>query len=360
MPRCGYPYFLVARPVGPGAELTRSAGDARPDERAVPLGTDHRQGAVERAHPVAQPNEPGALAFVRAPDPVILELDLDVVAELVRAQTHVIGLGVLEHVGQRLGDHEVGHRLDGGGRPVGQPELALHGHRRPRRQRLERRGEPAIAEDGGMDAARELAQLRERGGELLIHPVDQLLRLLVRAHAATQDPQLDGQGHELLLGAVVQVAFEPAPGRVGGLDDAYPRCPQLLDPRSQVGLQALVVERQRRRGGGGLNELGARLQAGVVDDRGHSAAVVVDRRPRPVGSGLGQRHRTAALIDEATGLGQPVGDRQRAVTEAPGQGLAHRCTRRQPRDEQRPGQRAQREGDHVGHGHREDRDRQRQ
>ena len=69
--------------------------------------------------------------------------------------------------------------------------------------------------------------------------------------------------------------------------------------------------RQRGRRRGGVDELGARVQRGVVDDRRHPAPVVLDRRPRAPGSGLGQRDRPAGLVDERLAVGQPVGDRQR-------------------------------------------------
>ena len=46
----------------------------------------------------------------------------------------------------------------------------------------------------------------------------------MRARAA---PQADRDAHELLLGAVVQVALDPASRGVGRLDDARARGPQL-------------------------------------------------------------------------------------------------------------------------------------
>ena len=65
------------------------------------------------------------------------------------------------------------------------------------------------------------------------------------AEPRLQHPQVERERHELLLGAVVQVALDPAARVVGGLDDPQPRHPQLLHPRAQLGLQPLVVDRQR-------------------------------------------------------------------------------------------------------------------
>ena len=176
-----------------------------------------------------------------------------------------------------------------------------------------------------MDAARQLAQLGERGGELVGDRVDGLGGRLVAVELGLQQPQVQRQRDELLLGAVVEVALDPPAGVVGGLDDAHARDPQLLHAGAQVGLQPLVVDRQRGAGGGGVDELGPGVELGVVDDRGDAAAVALDRGPRAPGAGLGQLHPVPELVDEDAALGQPVGDRERAVAEALGQHLAHRA-----------------------------------
>ena len=102
---------------------------------------------------------------------------------------------------------------------------------------------------------------------------------LVAVQLGLQQPQVERQRDELLLGAVVEVALDPAAGVVGGLDDAHARDAQLLDAGAQVGLQALVVDRQRGAGGGGVDELRPGVELGVVDDRGDAAAVALDRGP---------------------------------------------------------------------------------
>ncbi len=130
--------------------------------------------------------------------------------------------------------------------------------------------------------------------------------------------------HELLLRAVVQVALDPPARVVGGLDDPQPRHPQLLHPRAQLGLQALVVDRQRGGGRGRGDELRRRVELGVVDDRRHPHALVLDRRPRAPRAGVGQLDLAAGVVDEDLALGQPVGDVQGAIAEPLGQHLAHR------------------------------------
>ena len=138
-----------------------------------------------------------------------------------------------------------------------------------------------------------------------------------------EHPQVQGERDELLLGTVVQVALDPPAGVVGGLDDPQPRDPQLLHPGAQLGLQALVVDRQRggarRRG----DELGRGVELGVVDDRRQPHAAAVDRGPRAAGPGV----RAAA----------PAGRRRRRRSRAPA--ASRRCSASGRRDA-RPAARA--------------------
>src|SRR5262249_13803463 len=131
-----------------------------------------------------------------------------------------------------------------------------------------------------------------------------------------QHPQLEREADELLLRAVVQVALDPPARGVARLDDALAAAAQLLHARREVGLQALVVDRQRGRRAGRLDELGRGVQRRVVHDRGDAAAVALDRRPGAARAGLRELDRPAGLVDEALAVGQPVGDRDAAVTEA--------------------------------------------
>ena len=202
------------------------------------------------------------------------------------------------------------------------------------------RPEPALGEDRGVDPAGELAQLGHRDRQLLGERVDlgqQAGLLDARAH----DAQLQREPHELLLGPVVEVALQAAAGGVGGLDDAQAGDAQLLQPRPQVRLQALVVDRHRRSGGRGVDQLGTGVQRGVVDDRRDPPAVAVHGRPGAAAAGLGQGDRLAALVDEARAVGQPVGDRDRLVAQALGEHLAHRARGRRAREQERAADGAQ-------------------
>ena len=177
-----------------------------------------------------------------------------------------------------------------------------------------------------MDAARELAQLLERQARApparrpcSFSAASGSLRSLAWARRMRQR-----EGDEPLLGAVVQVALEPAALRRAGLDEPGARRPQLLDARAQLRLQALVLDREAGRGGDGAHELGVVAQRAVVHDRAHERA----RRARPASrraagsSSLGQRDRVAAGVDPALLVLEPVDDLQRAVAQRVGQQLA--------------------------------------
>ena len=98
-----------------------------------------------------------------------------------------------------------------------------------------------VGQQRRVDAVGQLAQLLD--GQL--HVVGQLAEHLagpvrVFGHDVAGQAQVDGQRHQVLLGAVVQVAFDPAAFGVPAGDDAGPRFAQLvrlLAQRVQRGLQ---------------------------------------------------------------------------------------------------------------------------
>ena len=80
-----------------------------------------------------------------------------------------------------------------------------------------------------MDAARELAQLVERGGELLACGFEHGVGGgRIGVELALGEAERERERDEPLLRAVVEVALEPAPGLVARLDDAGARRAQLL------------------------------------------------------------------------------------------------------------------------------------
>ena len=147
------------------------------------------------------------------------------------ADLHVVGVRVLAGVRQRLGDDEIGGRLDRRARPLGELDRDVHVERGPRDECLDRWIEAAVGEDRRVDPAGEvpkllegLARARPRfgeehagafgvGGELLLGHPD--------AHA-----ECDETG----LRAVVQVALDAPELRLLHVDRAGARGLELLDP----------------------------------------------------------------------------------------------------------------------------------
>ena len=158
----------------------------------------------------------------------------------------------------------------------------------------------------------------------------------------------------------MQVALERPASLERRLDDARARSAQLLDPRPQLGLQPLVVQREHGAGGGGPHELGPRLQLRRVDDRRDPLPLVLDERRGPSRGAPGQRDRQPVLVDEHRALGEPVRDREALVADSLGQRLADGGGRRDGRGEQPRHRGAEGHLGGVEHRDRDDRSRERE
>jgi hypothetical protein len=102
------------------------------------------------------------------------------------------------------------------------------------------------------------------------------------------EPEVVGEGQQALLGAIVQVAFQPPSFAVAGLHDADARGTQLVQLGERLGLQPLVLQRQPDGGAELALQVGQRR--GVGDDR-DPAAVANQRGGRTprLGDRLGDR-----------------------------------------------------------------------
>ncbi len=216
------------------------------------------------------------------------------------------GLRVADDVGQRLGDDEVRGRLDRDGQlRVGGGE-DLDRHRGAACQPFERCLEAVVAEHRRVDAAGELAQLGGRLVELRKGFVQQLAgRGRVVVELAAHQAQAHGQRHQPLLGAVVEVALDPAAFLVPGLDDAGARGAQLGYLRLQLGGQLEVLGGQ----GGADLLLAADPRAQQADQEGEGEAGE-DRHRGDEGAALhrgrsadraGDQHRDQQREGEAAG-----------------------------------------------------------
>ena len=186
-------------------------------------------------------------------------------------------MGVLGGVGQRLADDEVGGGLDLVGEAPIDRHVQMCRKRRAAAEFVERGREPALGEQRRVDAVGQLAQLRERERERfagLAHERSGRRRLA--RELCLEQPERHRDRDEPLLGAVVEVALDPPPLGVGRLDQPRARRLQLDQPGAQLGLQALVLEREARGRADRPHELGVVLEHGVVQQHGDRLSVARD------------------------------------------------------------------------------------
>ena len=125
-----------------------------------------------------------------------------------------------------------------------------------------------------MNAARQIAQLLEALPQLVDRAVEERRRVGTVGHAHACEPEVQRQRHEPRLRAVMEIAFDAPPLAVGRLDQSRSRGTQLDEARAQLGVEALILQRQGGGRAGGANRRGV-LRA-VVHDGGDMLAVVVD------------------------------------------------------------------------------------
>ena len=190
-------------------------------------------------------------------------------------------------------------------------------------ERVERGGEAFVDEHGGVDPARELAQLGKGGAQFRLGRVEAPSPVVIELGA--EEPEREREHDEPLLGAIVQVALKPAAHAVAGLDRASARRPQLLELRARVGLKALTVECQAGRGADALEQPRIVDQLGPVDENGDRRSAPHERSHRaPVR--LRQLDRVAALVDVEPAA-ERVGDQERGIVERAGEQVAERVRR---------------------------------
>ena len=100
------------------------------------------------------------------------------------------------------------------------------------RQGLDGGDEAAVGQHRRGDAARKVAQLGHRGGGLLARLADERGRLGPILEAGLGPPELHCQRHQPRLGAIVEVALDPAQLRRLDVQHAPPGPGQLVDTRA--------------------------------------------------------------------------------------------------------------------------------
>ena len=120
----------------------------------------------------------------------------------------------------------------------------------------------------------------------------------------------------------MQVPLDALPLGVGRLDDARTGGPELVQARSQLGLEPLVLEREPGGGADCVHELGILAERGVVDERRDAPALPLDDRRRARATFGRELDGPAVEVDVAVLVREPVGERERRVVQRPGKGLA--------------------------------------
>jgi hypothetical protein len=204
------------------------------------------QAATESAQPVLHVDEPRPEAALAGLEPLAIVADAEGKPCPVRPDPHVEPgpvPSVLAGVLDGFQAAEVDRRLDLRRVAAEWGGVNGDGQRGPAGHRGQRGRQPALHEDRGIDAVREAPQLIRRlpdvGAELGQDLPD---LVIVAVGQLAGQTQLDREGGEPLLGAIVEVALDPAPLAVGGSHDPRPRSLELGR------LTAQLLHRGRQRG----------------------------------------------------------------------------------------------------------------
>ena len=224
------------------------------------------------------------------------------------------GICVLDDVGERFGRDEVDGRLDGGWEPL-RTDGQVDRHGRTPRERGECGWEAFLGQDRRVDAACERAQLAEGVDDLGVRLGEELVRRRTSVgEPAAGELEREPDPEQALLRSVMEVALEPPPLGVAGLDDPRPRGAHLCELGAQLCLQARVLEREAGRGADGLEELGLVEERRVMDENCEALPVVLEHGDGAPGLLL-RVERGSVRVDVAFVLGQPEGELEGRIAE---------------------------------------------
>src|SRR5689334_4521790 len=232
-----------------GAGLSWLArGQAAAYGRAEPgCGVD-AEGAADRGQPVRHALQAGTgcgLCGVKAVA-VVGDGELEVAIGAGQGDLGGRSTGVFRHVLQRLQDAEVGSGF--GVPPVAADPVRLDQDRKRGPAGLRPHGcsQPLFGQQRRVDPAGQGAQVIQCRVQAVPELAGELPDLGGVVRGVVQHGELDHERDELLLGAVVQVPFDPLPFLVLGPDQPPSRRPQVVDGGLQLGGQADVAQHQPR------------------------------------------------------------------------------------------------------------------
>ena len=248
--------------VGPPGGLTRVSRPSTACTRSVrparPLDDDPTRDSSAPPRPSSRTTRRSHVALLRARD------------------GGPRGLRVLRHVGQQLGDAEVGDRLDGRRRPRLEGDGELRRDGAAGGQRGERALQPDV-ERGRVDAPGDVAQLGDgllgspvRLVDELAHPFE--VDLVPALELLLGHPEAHGQSDQLGLGAVVQVALDPPQRRRRGVDRLAPGLLERAHPgRHGVGAEQGADEEPVHVGEAAHDPGGGEEEDDAEEEDGHPA-----------------------------------------------------------------------------------------
>ena len=175
----------------------------------------------DRLDAVSQAEQSRALGRVRATAPVVANLYTKGTSIGGHRDVDDRGISVLGCVRQRLRDDVVGRHFHRFWKALIRAEIEVDAERRAGNEPLERRRQAVLREPGRMDPEGDLAEVIERRREA-VYDAAQLASVLLEllGNRRLRRAQREREPNQLLLRAVVEVAFDPAPGRVGRGDDS--------------------------------------------------------------------------------------------------------------------------------------------
>jgi hypothetical protein len=159
-----------------------------------------------------------------------------------------------------------------------------------------------------VDSSRQRAQLGEGRPELVGGRLERRAELRAGIHRqlGPRSTQGERQGDGPLLGAVVEVALDPASLGVRRLDDPRPRGPHVPELRANLRSEALVLDGQADGGAHRRDEPRVLGQGGIVEDRCERRALALEVRDGAAGA-VGLRIEAfAARVEVRLGGRRPV------------------------------------------------------
>ena len=321
-------------PPRPSCPRPRRAGDLEP--------------AVERGDAVREPAQAGAAGGIGAADAVVARRSTTTVAvdARARATARACASRVPGDVGERLGDDEVGGRLDAGGsRSAGARDLDRYRRARPASASTAARRPRSLSTAGWMPRASSRSSAVACSSSAIASSSSAAPAVGVRRRAGLRASRRSSASATSRCWAP---SWRSRSSRRRSASAAWTirarEAPQLLDPRAQRGLEPLVLERQRRprrrprrRSRRSIAERGIADQRAdratvVLDDAGQAAlprAVELDRVPRVVDPAAARR---AASRRAERGVAERVGEHVARGTAARPAARASRVEqRRRPR-----------------------------